>query len=68
MINDMLESVKEILGVYGRIITLVPLLLIVIIVMGKRSISELPVFDFIIIITLGVEGKIRPNALGLEVK
>ncbi|UQD51802.1 DUF421 domain-containing protein [Bacillus methanolicus] len=54
MINDMLESVKEIFVVYGRIITLVPLLLITILFIGKRSISELPVFDFIIIITLGV--------------
>lgn len=54
MINDMLESIKEIFGVYGRILTLMPLLLITILFIGKRSISELPVFDFIIIITLGV--------------
>ena len=52
MINEMLEWIKEILVLYGRIITLVPLLLIVALLIGKRSISDLSVFDFLIIITL----------------
>jgi uncharacterized membrane protein YcaP (DUF421 family) len=47
------ELAKELLILLGRIITIVPLLLVVTLVMGKRSIAELPVFDFIIIITLG---------------
>lgn len=49
----MMETVKEIFIIYGRIITILPLLLIVTLFMGKRSIGELPVFDFLIIITLG---------------
>ncbi|MFT0802724.1 DUF421 domain-containing protein [Bacillus swezeyi] len=48
-----METVKEILLVYGRIITILPLLLIVTLFMGKRSIGEMPVFDFLIILTLG---------------
>lgn len=36
-----------------RIITIFPLLLIVTIIMGKRSIAELPVFDFLIVLSLG---------------
>ncbi|GAF65364.1 hypothetical protein BTS2_2262 [Bacillus sp. TS-2] len=35
-----------------RIITIFPLLLTVTLVMGKRSIGELPIFDFLVIITL----------------
>lgn len=49
----MMETIKEILVVYGRIFTILPLLLVVTLVMGKRSIGELPVFDFLIILTLG---------------
>jgi uncharacterized membrane protein YcaP (DUF421 family) len=48
-----MELAKEILILLGRIITILPLLLIVTLIMGKRSIAELPVFDFLIIITLG---------------
>ncbi|MFN2746435.1 DUF421 domain-containing protein [Bacillus sp. z60-18] len=48
-----METVKEILLVYGRIITILPFLLMVTLYMGKRSIGEMPVFDFLIIITLG---------------
>lgn len=43
-----METMKEILVVYGRIITILPLLLIVTLFMGKRSIGEMPVFDFLI--------------------
>jgi uncharacterized membrane protein YcaP (DUF421 family) len=49
----MMETIKEIFIIYGRIITILPLLLIVTLFMGKRSIGELPVFDFLIILTLG---------------
>lgn len=49
----MIETIKEILVIYGRIITILPLLLVTTLYMGKRSIGELPVFDFLIIITLG---------------
>lgn len=48
-----MDILKDTLIVYGRIITILPLLLLVTIIMGKRSIGELPVFDFLVIITLG---------------
>jgi uncharacterized membrane protein YcaP (DUF421 family) len=48
-----MHLVKEILLVYGRIVTILPLLLAATFFMGKRSIGELPVFDFLIILTLG---------------
>lgn len=43
----------DIFIVMGRIITILPLLLFMTIFMGKRAIGELPVFDFLIVITLG---------------
>ncbi|SEA03729.1 Uncharacterized membrane protein YcaP, DUF421 family [Thalassobacillus cyri] len=49
----MLEIVKESLLVLGRISTIVPLMLITAIFMGKRAIGELPIFDLLIILTLG---------------
>ncbi|WP_099189628.1 DUF421 domain-containing protein [Tepidibacter mesophilus] len=49
----MTEITKEILTVLVRIITILPILLFITIFMGKRSIGELPVFDYLIIITLG---------------
>jgi uncharacterized membrane protein YcaP (DUF421 family) len=49
----MIESIKETLFVLGRIITILPLLLFITIYMGKRAIGELPIFDFLIILTLG---------------
>lgn len=48
-----METLMEILKVYGRIITIIPWLLIVTLFMGKRSIGEVPVFDFLVIIVLG---------------
>jgi uncharacterized membrane protein YcaP (DUF421 family) len=48
-----MEMVKDLLLVYGRILTILPLMLLVTLFMGKRSIGEMPVFDFLIIITLG---------------
>lgn len=44
-----MDSVK----VLGRIITILPLLLFIGLYMGKRSIGELPVFDFLVVIVLG---------------
>ena len=41
------------LKVIGRILTILPLLLGVGIFMGKRSIGELPVFDFLVVLVLG---------------
>jgi uncharacterized membrane protein YcaP (DUF421 family) len=49
----MIDTIKETLFVLGRIITILPLLLFITIYMGKRAIGELPVFDFLIILTLG---------------
>lgn len=48
-----MEWLTDILLVLGRIVTILPLLLIVTLFMGKRPIGEVPVFDFMIIITLG---------------
>jgi uncharacterized membrane protein YcaP (DUF421 family) len=48
----MLETMKEILLVIGRVVTILPLLLLITLYMGKRAIGELPVFDFLVIITL----------------
>lgn len=44
----LLETVKELLLVTGRIATIFPLLLLIALYMGKRSIGELPVFDFLV--------------------
>lgn len=49
----MLDTLKDIALVLGRIATIFPLLLAVTLFMGRRSIGELPVFDFLIIIALG---------------
>nr|WP_283730771.1 hypothetical protein [Bacillus cereus] len=49
----MIDFLKEISLVLVRIITILPLLLFVTLFMGKRAIGELPIFDFLIIITLG---------------
>ncbi|CDQ18163.1 Uncharacterized membrane protein YcaP, DUF421 family [Halobacillus karajensis] len=49
----MVEFMKEILLVLGRILTILPLLLFITLFMGKRAIGELPIFDFLIIVTLG---------------
>ncbi|MBC2724759.1 MAG: DUF421 domain-containing protein, partial [Desulfosporosinus sp.] len=48
-----MEVIKDLLIVIGRIFTIIPLLLVVTMYMGKRAIGELPVFDFLVIITLG---------------
>ena len=48
-----MHLIKELLIVTGRILTILPLMLFIALYMGKRSIGELPVFDFLVIITLG---------------
>lgn len=48
-----MEIIKDLLIVAGRILTIIPLMLIITLYMGKRSIGELPVFDFLVIITFG---------------
>lgn len=52
-VGEKMGFIKDTLVVYGRIITLLPLLLFITLFMGKRSIGSLPIFDFLIIITLG---------------
>lgn len=49
----MVEFIKDLLVVFARIVTIIPLLLLMTIYMGKRAIGELPIFDFLIIVTLG---------------
>jgi len=51
--GKMFEFMKDVLMVLGRIITILPLLLFITLFVGKRAIGELPIFDFLIILTLG---------------
>ncbi|RXZ80786.1 DUF421 domain-containing protein [Paenibacillaceae bacterium] len=48
-----METLQDILHVYGRIVSILPLLLLVALFMGKRSVGELPVFDYLVILSLG---------------
>ncbi|MBM7583600.1 uncharacterized membrane protein YcaP (DUF421 family) [Bacillus pakistanensis] len=48
-----MEDALQILKILGRIVTILPLALFATLYMGKRSIGELPVFDFLVILTLG---------------
>ncbi|SDM46113.1 DUF421 domain-containing protein [Sediminibacillus halophilus] len=49
----MADFFKDALLVLFRIATILPLLLIITLFMGKRAIGELPVFDFLIVLTIG---------------
>ncbi|MBM7572604.1 DUF421 domain-containing protein [Aquibacillus albus] len=49
----MTDTIKDLFIVLGRIVTILPLMLMLTLYMGKRAIGELPVFDFLIILTLG---------------
>lgn len=49
----MVDTLIDILIVLVRLITILPLLLVVILFVGKRAIGEIPVFDFLIIVTVG---------------
>lgn len=46
-------ELAEFISITGKIITIIPLLLVITLYMGKRAIGELPVLDFLIIIILG---------------
>ncbi|KKB33812.1 DUF421 domain-containing protein [Bacillus thermotolerans] len=46
-------DMKEFLILAGRMITILPLMLAATLFMGRRSIGELPVFDFLILLALG---------------
>lgn len=48
-----MEFIKEFYILVGRIITIFPLMLFITLYMGKRSIGELPIFDFLVIVILG---------------
>ncbi|QDP39844.1 DUF421 domain-containing protein [Radiobacillus deserti] len=48
-----MDFLKDSLLVLGRIATILPLLLFITLFMGKRAIGQLPVFDFLIVVTLG---------------
>ncbi|WRU93805.1 YetF domain-containing protein [Priestia filamentosa] len=48
-----MEFLKELMLIFGRIVTIIPLLLVVTLVMGRRAIGELPVFDFLVVLVLG---------------
>lgn len=41
------------LVVLGRVVTIVPLLVIMVLLMGKRHVGELRIFDFVIAVTIG---------------
>jgi|SRR5680860_371321 len=43
----------ELLTLTGRILTIIPLVLVITLYMGKRSIGELPVLDFLVILIIG---------------
>ncbi|WP_088102285.1 DUF421 domain-containing protein [Halalkalibacter urbisdiaboli] len=45
-------AVMDFISILARIITLFPLLLVVTLFMGRRSIGEVPIFDFLVIVTL----------------
>ncbi|WP_053217865.1 DUF421 domain-containing protein [Virgibacillus senegalensis] len=49
----MAEFLKDAALVLFRIVTILPLLLLITLFMGKRAIGELPVFDFLIVLTIG---------------
>lgn len=46
------DLLKDLLLVGWRVLTILPLLLVITLFMGKRAVGELPVFDFLVIITL----------------
>ncbi|SDW99058.1 DUF421 domain-containing protein [Paenibacillus sp. CF384] len=48
-----IDYTKDSLLIAGRIATIYPLMLVIGLIMGKRSLGELPVFDFLVILSLG---------------
>ncbi|MEB1808711.1 MAG: DUF421 domain-containing protein [Bacillaceae bacterium] len=54
------DVLRESVIILARILTIFPLFLMVTIYMGKRSLGEMPIFDFLIIITLS-------NVIGADI-
>ncbi|WP_078428554.1 DUF421 domain-containing protein [Alkalihalobacterium alkalinitrilicum] len=54
------DVLKESAIILARIITIFPLFLLITLYMGKRSIGEMPIFDFLIIMTLA-------NVIGADI-
>ncbi|MDE5412011.1 DUF421 domain-containing protein [Alkalihalobacterium chitinilyticum] len=54
------DILRESVIILARILTIFPLFLMVTIYMGKRSLGEMPIFDFLIIITLS-------NVIGADI-
>ncbi|WP_166241003.1 DUF421 domain-containing protein [Paenibacillus turpanensis] len=48
-----MDILKDLAVVLGRIVTIFPVMLIITLFMGRRSIGEMPVFDFLVILSLG---------------
>ncbi|MCA1012311.1 DUF421 domain-containing protein [Halobacillus halophilus] len=48
-----LDLLLDLLKVLGRIVTILPILLVIGLIMGKRAIGKLPVFDFLVVLVLG---------------
>ncbi|MFC7060941.1 DUF421 domain-containing protein [Halobacillus seohaensis] len=48
-----MDILMDSLKVIGRIVTILPFMLVIGLYMGKRSVGELPVFDFLVILVLG---------------
>lgn len=48
-----MKLLEEMLILLGRVVTILPLMLFATLFMGRRSIGELPVFDFLILLALG---------------
>lgn len=48
-----MDILSDSMKVLGRIVTILPLMLCMALFMGRRSIGELPVFDFLVILSLG---------------
>nr|WP_092074466.1 DUF421 domain-containing protein [Dendrosporobacter quercicolus]NSL49656.1 DUF421 domain-containing protein [Dendrosporobacter quercicolus DSM 1736]SDM96440.1 Uncharacterized membrane protein YcaP, DUF421 family [Dendrosporobacter quercicolus] len=48
-----MEIINDLVKILGRIVTILPLMLLVALFMGRRAVGELPVFDFLLILSLG---------------
>lgn len=48
-----MKLIEEMLILLGRVVTILPLMLFATLFMGRRSIGELPIFDFLILLSLG---------------
>lgn len=48
-----MKLLEEMLILLGRVVTILPLMLFATLFMGRRSVGELPIFDFLILLALG---------------